>query len=608
MVVVRAGTTGGYRFVPGALPCPVMRRPQPASGLVVVMSSLLVAFTVALPASAVTAPAAPDPAPVLSATSDKCTKWNGQYSPPTTIRVLRTWKTSPPAEVKGTVVKVDFDEYVATVMAAEWPEFYPLETLKAGAIATKQFAWYYILNPRGKTKWVDGQKICYDVEDSTADQWYKPETFGPGQDKWPAEGSRIRAAMNATWDVSLRKINWNTNISTFFLTGYRAGATGVACGADATGWKLFHNSTKQCGKDGLTYREILRKYLGPNLEIVTPGGEDVIGSKHGDARLMQLDGSARVPRVWTPGRTAPEPGSRVGISLERDSLVGYVSADMNGDGREDLLWLKSAGASTGRLKVALSDGTNYREGELWWTGDTGVPLAGARLRVGDFNADQREDVAIIGRGAGEGTRMVMLKRKAYGKTDKFADPVVWWDGAQEYGRINGLWTGDLTGDGRADLVVRQHPRSGGVLLKTGITVKGAPAGSKIQGYRVRWQDPDTAPAKVKTTVGDANRDGRDDVLMVRGGSGRAQFWRLQGQGMGGLKPVKIWTAPKNDPIPVKRTRPGISDIDFDGRTDFVLLTEDGTRTRVRTLKTRYDKLRPGPAWNVGLPWSKVRTY
>ncbi len=585
----------------------LMRRPQPAFGLVAVMSSLLVALTFAMPASAKVAPAEFEAAPVLSASNDKCTKWTAQFSPPTKIRVLRTYKTKPPADVKGTVVTVDFYEYVATVMAAEWPEHYPLETLKAGAVATKQFAWYYILYPRGLTKWVDGKKVCYDVEDSTIDQWYKPETYGPGKSGWPGAGSKIRQAMDATWDVSLRKVNWNTNVSKFFLTGYRAGSTGVACGADATGWKLFHNSTKQCGKDGLTYREILRKYLGPNLEIVTPGREDVIGTKHGDARMVQLEGAFRSPRIWTPGRTSPEPGSRVGISLANDALVGYASGDMNGDGREDLVWVKKGDGGTARLKVAISDGTNYRDGELWWSGDANVPLNGARVLVGDFHADARLDVAIIGQGPNDTTKMVVLKRKTYGKPDKFADPIVWWNGSQEYDRIYSVWAPDLTGDGRADIVVRQHPGSG-VRVKTGITIKGAAAGNKIQGYRVRWEDSKAVPAKIKMNVGDANRDGRDDVISLVGGKGRAQVWRLQGQGLGGLKPVRIWTAPSSDPIPVKKTRLGVSDIDFDGRADPLFFVENNGNTRVRTYKTRYDKLVTGPAWNTGIPWANVRLY
>ncbi len=235
-----------------------MRRPQPAFGLVAVMSSLLVASLVATPAGATFAPVEPEAGPVLSASSNQCTRWGSSLTPPRTIRVLRTEATDAPEELRDTVVEVDFYDYVATVMAAEWPEYYPLETIKAGAVAAKQFAWYYVINPRGLTKWVDGEKLCYDVVDSTLDQFYKPETRGVGQPDGP--GPEIFAALEATWDVSVRKFKRTTQSSRFILTGYRAGSSKAACGADATGFKLFHNSTRKCGQDGLKYREILRLY------------------------------------------------------------------------------------------------------------------------------------------------------------------------------------------------------------------------------------------------------------------------------------------------------------------------------------------------------------
>ncbi|MEA2026636.1 MAG: SpoIID/LytB domain-containing protein, partial [Chloroflexota bacterium] len=392
-----------------------MRRPQSAFGLVAVMSSLLVVTLFAAPASAAFAPLEPEAAPVFSAKSASCTKWGSSFVPPKTIRVLRTKRDKTPWKVAGTVQVVDFYEYVATVMAAEWPERYPLETLKAGAVATKQFAWYYILNPRGQTKWVDGEKVCYDVVDTTVDQAYYPDV---------------------TWDVSLRKFKRTTQSSRFFLTGYRAGSSGAACGEDATGFKLFHNSTRKCGYDGLKYREILRLYLKPNLEIVEPGRNDTIGSKHGDASAMEKDAGQFHSHVWTPGRTPPEPGSSTDVSISNDNLVGYRSADMNGDGHEDLVWLKQTGTHTGKVKVALSNGVDYQPAEDWWAGDTIVPLGPARLLLGDFHADHRVDVAILSRGdAPDKSKLVVLKRKKYANDAKFFGPTVWWAGPQDPSKI-----------------------------------------------------------------------------------------------------------------------------------------------------------------------------
>jgi len=572
------------------------------------MSSLLVVIAHALPASAAIQPAEPQVGLSFDANSKVCTKWKSTMTPPKTIRVLRTAATSPGAKVKGTVQTVDFYEYVATVMAAEWPERYPIETLKAGAIATKQFAWYYIKYPRGGTKWKNGKKHCYDVVDSTIDQWYRPEKYGPDKADWPAEGSKIRMAMDATWDQSVRKFGFKTQSSRFFLTGYRAGSGSATCGSDRTGFKLFHNSTRKCGYDGLKYHEILRRYLNPRLEIVTPGANDVIGTKHGDAPLMRHISGLRKPRIWTPGRPAPDDNPYAGITLTTDALIDYALGDMNGDGRKDLVWLKKTGASAARVRVALSEGADFGNAQDWWSGDTIVPVNGAKLLIGDFHADQRQDVAIFGRGATDNeSRMVVLRRTKYGNPTKFSKPVLWWKASQAFDKVASVWVADLSGDDRSDLVVRQNVDGGGVRLKTAVTKSPLPGSFPRMGtYKMRWEDRSLIPAKVKMTVGDANRDGRDDVMLLVGGGGRAVVSRLQGGKLGGFKRVKVWTAPKADPIPVENTRLGASDIDFDGREDWVLYSKRGSGTRIRVLKARYDKVAQGPDFKVYIPWSEVR--
>ncbi len=552
----------------------------------------------------------PEPVQTFDATAKACTAWGSTMTPPKTIKVLRTASTSPTAAVQGTVQTVDFYEYVATVMAAEWPERYPIETLKAGAIATKQFAWYHLLHYRGGVKWKDGVKQCYDVVDSTIDQWYRPEKFGPGQSLWPEVGSKIRQAMDATWDQSLRKYSYASGSSRFFLTGYRAGSSSAACGADATGYKLFHNSTRKCGYAGLKYREILRKYLNPRLEIVTPGANDVIGTKHGDASAIVRSPGQRTARVWTPGQTPPESGSHAGISLSTNDLIGYTAGDMNGDGRQDLVWLKKTGTNSGRIKVALSDGVNYGPAQDWWSGSTIVPVNGSHLLVGDFHADGRDDVAIFGEGSSDGTsRMVVLRRKAFSNPSKFSDPVEWWSALQDFDKVASVWLADLSGDGRSDLVVRQNPELGGVRLKTAVTKSPLPSsGPRMDVYKTRWENKDYIPSKVKMAVVDANRSGREGMMLLVGGGGQAVVWRLLGAKLGGLKPRKLWTAPKSDPIPVEKTRLGSTDIDYDGRGDLVLFTARGTGTRIRLLKTRYDKMVQGPDWRVSIPWADVRPY
>ena len=156
-------------------------------------------------------------------------------------------------------------------------------------------------------------------------------------------------------------------------------------------------------------------------------------------------------------------------------------------------------------------------------------------------------------------------------------------------------------------MVRQNGTDIGVRLKTAVTKSPLPKSMPRMGtYKLRWEDDALIPSKAKMAVGDANRDGRDDVMLLAGGSGRAVVERLQGAKLGGLKPVRLWTAPSSDPIPVEKTRLGSADIDYDGREDWVLLTKRGSGTRIRILKSRYDKVVQGPDWKVYIPWTEVR--
>jgi hypothetical protein len=152
---------------------------------------------------------------------------------------------------------VPFQAYVNVVMAAEWGPGDPIEALKAGAVAVKQYAWHWTDVWRGGTA-PDGS--CYDVVDSTDDQLYAPETRVPS----PSE----IAAVQATWGESLLKGGL------LFVTHYNAGSD-VPCGANADGWQLLQISAEHCAAGGMSADVILQTYYGPNVQIVgsteTPG-------------------------------------------------------------------------------------------------------------------------------------------------------------------------------------------------------------------------------------------------------------------------------------------------------------------------------------------------
>lgn len=185
------------------------------------------------------------------------TAWASEDEPPETILVLRT--------ANGAVEEVEFKHYVVMVMASgEWPTTLPEAMLEAGAMATKQYGWYYALQGNHRDDYKTASGRCYDVRDDSRDQIYDPHTAEPTD--------KQRVARDALWGLSLRKHD------RFLLTGYRRGED-VKCGADADEWHLYVESAKDCVKR-LDYdtERVLSEYYGPALTRVwapgtSPGAE-----------------------------------------------------------------------------------------------------------------------------------------------------------------------------------------------------------------------------------------------------------------------------------------------------------------------------------------------
>jgi hypothetical protein len=202
----------------------------------------LLATTLALSALAPAYAALPN----VAFAGSSCTGWKSTTVPPDYIRVGRR---------DGSVDVVPFRKYVGVVSAREWPYWLPGAARRVGAIAVKQYGWYFTMAGNHRLSFVNSRGKCYDVTDGTRDQLYKPEKTTVRRATW--------RAVDATWSISLRK---NAN---FFLTGYRYGQD-VRCGADADGKLLYERSVADCARRGKTTYAILQKYI--NALTVLDGG------------------------------------------------------------------------------------------------------------------------------------------------------------------------------------------------------------------------------------------------------------------------------------------------------------------------------------------------
>src|SRR5512139_3994199 len=91
------------------------------------------------------------------------------WQPLTTVRVWRRGLDGSTASCSGRVDVIPFEKYVKGVLPHEWIRSWHTESLRAGAIAIRTYAANWVRN--------GGKYTCADLDDTTASQVYKDETF-----------------------------------------------------------------------------------------------------------------------------------------------------------------------------------------------------------------------------------------------------------------------------------------------------------------------------------------------------------------------------------------------------------------------------------------------
>jgi len=186
--------------------------------------------------------AMPMPPAAPASAAGGCGTYQSETVPPPSIRVFRT--------ATGAVDTVDFRTYVKNVLSREWISSWTTESLRSGALAVKNYAWYQVIHWRGHEN-VSGQ--CFDVFDSTRDQHYNPSL--------PTYAS-MASAVDATWGTLAHKSGH------IFATYYNAGQPNEACGAGANGWQMFQWGTQACGLAGKSAAQIMAIYY-PGISVIS---------------------------------------------------------------------------------------------------------------------------------------------------------------------------------------------------------------------------------------------------------------------------------------------------------------------------------------------------
>lgn len=179
-----------------------------------------------------------------------CTGYSSQTTPPATIRVLvRTSSTTV------AVQPIAFESYVENVLPNEWLSSWDGDALKAGAVAVKSYAWYWVTHFGG---YLNGDaSTCFDVTDDADFQVYRANSAV----------ARTTAAVQASWPVAARE---GSRIVQTFYRAYLSSAS-EPCGTGANGTQLSQYGSQACNEanTGNKYNVILATYYYPGLQLAT---------------------------------------------------------------------------------------------------------------------------------------------------------------------------------------------------------------------------------------------------------------------------------------------------------------------------------------------------
>ncbi|WP_230688685.1 S8 family serine peptidase [Micromonospora sp. WMMC415] len=266
------------------------------------------------------------------------------------------------------------------------------------------------------------------------------------------------------------------------------------------------------------------------------------------AQIATMIINESTPGVITDAR--PETPNRMLFS--GNDGFGSSHGDFNGDGREDIATFTRGGA--GDVYVALSNGSSFVGTSVKWHDNfafgTELPL------VGDFNGDNRDDIATFTRGAAADVYVALSNGSSFVGT-----AVKWHDFFAVGSEIPVV--GDFNGDNRDDIATFTRGAAADVYVALS-------NGSSFVGTSIKWHDFFAVGWEIPM-VGDFNGDNRDDIVtFTRSGSADAYVALSNGSSFVGTS-VK-W----HDFFAVGSEIPTVGDFNGDNRDDIATFTRGST--------------------------------
>lgn len=328
----------------------------------------------------------------------------------------------------------------------------------------------------------------------------------------------------------------------------------------------------------LTSSKTLRVTVSPEGTPIERLSGDFNGDGAGDVLTVNADGSLWLG-VFGAGDTVAL--SRWG-QLPTTGWRKLQAGDVNGDGRTDFLGF----TSSGQWYIGLSTGTGIH---VVYGGGWNTSAEWKEIFFGDFNGDGRLD----GGGLHQTGSVYIAQSTGAGLQH------LWGAYLGNTSAIGAVLTGDFNGDRREDLVTLSQTGTWSVHFANGAS-SGALFTSRTAA--TGW----TAYSNWRNLlVGDFNGDGRADVAgqywngqwyigLANGASSGASFTLYVGS---------LWSSPSN-----LRTV-FVADVDRDGRSDIVGVTQDGAWNVMRLAGSSFVSSPWGTnnagAWTKSMPQERT---
>ena len=194
-------------------------------------------------------------------------------------------------------------------------------------------------------------------------------------------------------------------------------------------------------------------------------------------------------------------------------------ADLHGDGREEVIVSPDQGGG-GRVTVFDLSGGQVRTMANFFGIDDANFRGGARVAASDVDGDGRDDI-VVAAGFGGGPRVAIFNGSTVsnGNPTRLVSDFFAFDGSDVSNLRNGVYVaaGDITGDGRADLVFGAGPGGGPrVFALSGASLIANVGAAKAQPLANFFAYGASERGGVRPSISDVDGDGRSDLIVGSG--------------------------------------------------------------------------------------------